>query len=238
LDSNGYTLHVDATSGKLYIRTGDWAQFNKDTILQVPVYAVGDTVSVVNYDTSYTVAGVVATDKNTTYTVTEEDVAKGYVEVVASANSYIGSITLVTTGTPSTTEPTTTNYIKSIASDSVVVDKDANKATLYLFATVAADDLDKIEKVGFIIAPDVYTTVDGIKNDTDVIKTDGTTTVYKEISYNGKTVSAGDGKYIFGVSITDIGLGVTAGYTAYATDKNGETTYFETVGQQAMSTNN
>jgi len=134
-------LAVDATSGKLAYNTSGYAQFNSGTIIKVPVYAEGDTVTVVSYpgQYNYTVGGTAADANTTTYSATAEDAANGYVEIVATSTAYIYGITLVTTGTPSTV----TNVF---VFDSVV--KGA-EGTVYVIGKVAEADLAKADKVGF-----------------------------------------------------------------------------------------
>lgn len=86
-------LLVDATvsSAKFNKRAGNWAQFNTGTIIKVPVEGDCDVV-VTGYDNAYTVAGTAATDKVTTYSYTGE---AGYVELTATADTYLGSIKTV-----------------------------------------------------------------------------------------------------------------------------------------------
>lgn len=59
----GVSMHVDATKGKLYCVGRNNAQFNENTVLQVPVKSTRDVVVVENYPTyqSYTIGGVAAT---------------------------------------------------------------------------------------------------------------------------------------------------------------------------------
>ena len=48
-DVAGIFMHVDATSGKLYCVNRDNAQMNPGTVLQVPVIATEDVVTVVGF---------------------------------------------------------------------------------------------------------------------------------------------------------------------------------------------
>ncbi len=84
----GLTVDATAATGKLYVRTQQWAQFNTGTIIKVPVDG-NCNITVVNYDTNFTINGVAATDKTMTYKYEGE---AGYVDVVATGNSYIDSI--------------------------------------------------------------------------------------------------------------------------------------------------
>lgn len=92
----GITMHVNATQGKLKGRTTD-AQFNAGTILQIPVKSANDMVTVTTYPNYHnlTVGGKAATEDVTEYNATSAEVAKGYVEVVATGQSYLYQIKVV-----------------------------------------------------------------------------------------------------------------------------------------------
>ena len=92
----GITMHVNATQGKLKGRTYD-AQFNTGTILQIPVKSANDVVTVTSYPNYHnlTVGGKAATEDVTEYNATSAEVAKGYVEVVATGQSYLYQIKVV-----------------------------------------------------------------------------------------------------------------------------------------------
>ncbi len=95
-------LYVDASmsGGKLSTsgRTND-VQYNKNTIIHVPVVSTEDVVTVTGYPNTqyshYSIAGVTATDIVTSYTAVQSDVELGYVEIVATDdNCYLYSITV------------------------------------------------------------------------------------------------------------------------------------------------
>lgn len=92
----GITMHVNATIGKLKGRPSD-AQFNAGTILQIPVKSANDVVTVTSYPNYHnlTVGGKAATEDVTEYNATSAEVAKGYVEVVATGQSYLYQIKVV-----------------------------------------------------------------------------------------------------------------------------------------------
>ena len=92
----GITMHVNATQGKLQGRTSD-AQFNAGTILQIPVKSANDVVTVTSYPNYHnlTVGGKAATEDVTEYNATSAEVAKGYVEVVATGNCYLYQVKVV-----------------------------------------------------------------------------------------------------------------------------------------------
>ena len=93
---DGILLHVDATNGKLKGRDTD-AQFNTGTILQVPVKSAKDIVTVTSYPDchNYTIGGVAATEDATDHKATTAEVAKGYVEVVATGGCYLYNVKVV-----------------------------------------------------------------------------------------------------------------------------------------------
>lgn len=92
----GITMHVNATQGKLKGRTTD-AQFNAGTILQIPVKSANDMVTVTTYPNYHnlTVGGKAATEDVTEYNATTAEVAKGYVEVVATGGCYLYQVKVV-----------------------------------------------------------------------------------------------------------------------------------------------
>ncbi|GEM_PF-6478675 len=98
----GISLNVDATSGKLAYRSSGDAQFNQNTVIQVPVYAVGDIITIVSYPGyhNYTVAGNSVENDTYSYTVKQSDIVAGYVEIKGTGESYIYSVTLKTNGNP------------------------------------------------------------------------------------------------------------------------------------------
>lgn len=91
-------LDVDATnSGKLYTRGADKndAQFNANTIIRVPVVSTSDEVNVVSTSTyNYTIGGTAVSNTSASHTATAEEVAVGYVSVVAAGSTYLKSISV------------------------------------------------------------------------------------------------------------------------------------------------
>ena len=87
-------LSVDASaSGRFWARGTD-ALFNANTILRVPVASTKDVITVVSYPGYhyYTIGGVAAGNDTETYNVKASDVAQGYIEIVATNQSYLYSI--------------------------------------------------------------------------------------------------------------------------------------------------
>ncbi len=98
-DVDGVALAVKAAVAdaniKLAYNSAGYAQFNKDTEIDVPVNNAGDIVTVVSYpgQSNYTVGGEDAIGQNTfAYTAKSSDASKGYVAVVATATAYLYSI--------------------------------------------------------------------------------------------------------------------------------------------------
>ena len=93
---DGIIMRVDATTGKLTGRTSD-AQFNAGTKFQIPVKSAKDVVTVTSYPNyhNYTVGGIAATTDVTEHKATSAEVTQGYVEVIATATSYLYQIKVV-----------------------------------------------------------------------------------------------------------------------------------------------
>jgi len=93
------SMHVDATSGKLYCVGRNNAQINAGTILQVPVKSTKDTVTIVGYGGGYsptfTINGTTYSDDNFVYVAKTADVSKGYVEATVANGGYIYSVSVV-----------------------------------------------------------------------------------------------------------------------------------------------
>lgn len=92
-DVEGVELTVDATKGKLKSRGSD-AQFNKNTIIRIPVKSTRDHVSIISYPGyhNYTVGGTAADADTVWHKATTQEVASGYVEVVGTGGSYLYKI--------------------------------------------------------------------------------------------------------------------------------------------------
>jgi pectin methylesterase-like acyl-CoA thioesterase len=130
---DGILLHVDATKGKLQGRTTD-AQFNTGTILQVPVKSAKDIVTVTSYPNyhNYTIGGVAATEDATDHKATTAEVAKGYVEVVATGNCYLYNVKVVQVSAVQEKALYTTNFTNWEKIDNTkATDVKVNLKTLY-----------------------------------------------------------------------------------------------------------
>lgn len=107
-DVEGIVLHVISTGGKLQYNSSGYAQFNKNTEIQVPVKNKGDEVTVVSYpgQSNYTVGGEDATGQNTfTHTATSAEANTGYVSIVASETAYLYSIKVLQKAPKADDEP-------------------------------------------------------------------------------------------------------------------------------------
>ena len=93
---DGISMHVDASTGKLQGRQSD-AQFNTGTKLQIPVKSAKDVVTVTSYPNyhNYTIGGIAATTDVTEHKATSTEATQGYVEVIATATSYLYQIKVV-----------------------------------------------------------------------------------------------------------------------------------------------
>lgn len=94
---DGIELFVDATNGKLK-SNGDNVQFNKGTIIRVPVISSNDIVTVVAHPYNFTeikIGGNIYKTETTEYKANASDADKGYVEVEATTNFYLYSISVL-----------------------------------------------------------------------------------------------------------------------------------------------
>ena len=92
----GIELFVDATNGKL-ASNGDNVQFNKGTILRVPVVSSNDIVTVIAHPYNFTeikIGGNIYNSEYTEYKAGAVDAANGYVEVEATTNIYLYGISV------------------------------------------------------------------------------------------------------------------------------------------------
>ena len=129
----GITMHVNATQGKLKGRTTD-AQFNAGAILQIPVKSANDVVTVTTHPTYHnlTVGGKAATENVTEYNATSAEVAKGYVEVVATGVCYLYQVKVVHVSAIQEKALYTTNFTNWEKIDNTkATDVKVNLKTLY-----------------------------------------------------------------------------------------------------------
>ena len=144
-------LKVDATSGKLGVNNASWAQLNSGTIIGVPVD--GDCeITVVGYSADYTVDGDAATAGEQTFTYEGE---AGYVNVVATANTYIQSISTVHT------EASDEDTVGTTQGDMYVQYKEQQdgKFTLRFVVPVPVNSIDDLDGAGVSMTVNAHTEV-------------------------------------------------------------------------------
>ena len=96
-DVAGIELFVDASKGKLK-SNGDNVQFNQGTIIRVPVISSNDVVTVMAHPYNFTeikIGGNIYNTETTEYKASAADASDGYVEVEATTNFYLYSISVV-----------------------------------------------------------------------------------------------------------------------------------------------
>ena len=89
---------VAGTNIKLKYNAGGHAQFNQNTMIQVPVKNAGDEVTVVSYpgQSNYTVGGEDATGQDTfTHQAKASEASAGHVAIIATSTAYLYSIQVV-----------------------------------------------------------------------------------------------------------------------------------------------
>jgi len=149
-------LKIDATcaGGKFTDNSGGWVQWNTGTIIGVPVD--GDCeITVVTYNAGgYTVNGTVATASDTTQTFTYEGEA-GYVNVVATSNNYIKSISTVHT------EASDEDTVGTTQGDMYVQYKEQQdgKFTLRFVVPVPVNSIDDLDGAGVSMTVNAHTEV-------------------------------------------------------------------------------
>jgi len=116
-------LEVDATADNAKFATkrrSDWAQFVNNAKFLVPVTSTSDVVTATTYSNGTCSVGGESNASGTTvtHTATAAEVINGYVEVVATANDYIGSVQVVQQ-TPVT--PTFTDFKIDFRTDAYTV---------------------------------------------------------------------------------------------------------------------
>ena len=122
-DVAGIELFVDATKGKLK-SNGDNVQFNQGTILRVPVISSNDVVTVVAHPYNFSeikIGGNIYNTEATEYKANASDASNGYVEVEATTNFYLYSISVVQKEPEQLAtldnEPVTANFVFGAGTD-------------------------------------------------------------------------------------------------------------------------
>ncbi len=102
------SLFVNAKSGGkfVYANNGNgYIQMRDGATAYIPVYAVGDTVTVNSENANATIGGTTTAKGDVSYKAVAADVTKGYVELIAPNDDYyVYSIALSTTAAPTSSE--------------------------------------------------------------------------------------------------------------------------------------
>lgn len=109
-------LMVNASSGRLLARGSD-VMMNANTKIQVPVVSTNDIVTVVSYPGYhyYKIAGTAADADTEIYNVQKTDVDQGYVEILATNQSYLYSIEVESAYMPSSPITATWDFVNDCA---------------------------------------------------------------------------------------------------------------------------
>ena len=97
VDSNGITLTIDATTGKVRDNANSY-QMTTGVKVKVPVTSAKDSVIVIGYPKyyAYTINGEAATNETTAHRVSQAEATQGYSEIVSTSNNnYLVSIKVV-----------------------------------------------------------------------------------------------------------------------------------------------
>lgn len=228
-DAPSVVLYVDTTAtGAKFApqnnvgQANKWTQINEGTVIKVPVYAAGDKITVDSYvDGSYTADYTIGTGSYTgnswAYTANEADAAAGYVTLTKSnGQGYIGKLTLSTTGNIPAPELKTIQVIKKDAND--------GKVDVYVIAKIAGSAIGNVEGIGIGAGKHAS---GAYAEDSNVISSDYTGTVFEQIVIDEQSTIKEDGSYlaavkISGVDINSDGVGL---YAAPYSVINGKAVY-------------
>lgn len=197
-------LEVDATSGKL-ANNGDWAQFNAGTIIKVPVASVSDVVTVNTYSKNvFSVGGTTNADGTTiTHNPTKAQVLAGYVEITASADDYLGSISVTQQEKQVFSDPLLGISVNAIDlyTASYETSRSANVTLTGSNLTDGTYQVTQPSVTGLTITPTQFTVTGGSVNQTFTI------------SYTSDaTVASNTADFTFATSDADKSVTVTATY--------------------------
>ena len=101
-DVEGIALYVDATNGKFNSaqRSSD-IQINATTIIQIPVKAKGDVITITNYGGDYGIGYTIGAEEiaktvdSYTYSANKAEATQGYVEMTVTTSGYARKITVL-----------------------------------------------------------------------------------------------------------------------------------------------
>ena len=152
-------LVIDATTGKFDSTRSDWAQFNTGAVVKIPVKGSCE-ITIESYDVSQaTIEGTEVSTKEFKYTYSG---AAGYVELVATANGYLGSIDVKHIAEPEANVENFTFVMDEHAVDGVVKTGEYKfgDSTLTLGGQTVGGVITQ-----YTVKPDKKVTINGVEHD-------------------------------------------------------------------------
>ena len=152
-------LVIDATTGKFDSTISDWAQFNTGAVVKIPVKGSCE-ITIGSYDVSQaTIEGTDVSTKEFKYTYSG---AAGYVELVATADGYLGSIDVKHIAEPEANVENFTFVMDEHAVDGVVKTGEYKfgDSTLTLGGQTVGGVITQ-----YTVKPDKKVTINGVEHD-------------------------------------------------------------------------
>lgn len=152
-------LVIDATTGKFDSTRSDWAQFNTGAVVKIPVKGSCE-ITIGSYDVSQaTIEGTDVSNKEFKYTYSG---AAGYVELVATADGYLGSIDVKHIAEPEANVENFTFVMDEHAVDGVVKTGEYKfgDSTLTLGGQTVGGVITQ-----YTVKPDKKVTINGVEHD-------------------------------------------------------------------------
>lgn len=152
-------LVIDATTGKFDSTRGDWAQFNTGAVVKIPVKGSCE-ITIGSYDVSQ--ATIEGTDVSTKEFKYQYSGAAGYVDLVATADGYIGSIEVKHIAEPEANVENFTFVMDEHAVDGVVKTGEYKfgDSTLTLGGQTVGGVITQ-----YTVKPDKKVTINGVEHD-------------------------------------------------------------------------
>lgn len=152
-------LVIDATTGKFDSTRSDWAQFNKGTVVKIPVKGSCEITIGSHKEKQATIEGTEVSSTEFKYTYSG---AAGYVELVATANGYIGSIDVKHIAEPEANVENFTFVMDEHAADGVVKTGEYKfgDSTLTLGGQTVGGVITQ-----YTVKPDKKVTINGVEHD-------------------------------------------------------------------------
>ena len=152
-------LVIDATTGKFDSTRSDWAQFNTGAVVKIPVKGSCE-ITIGSYDVSQaTIEGTDVSTKEFKYTYSG---AAGYVDLVATADGYLGSIDVKHIAEPEANVENFTFVMDEHAVDGVVKTGEYKfgDSTLTLGGQTVGGVITQ-----YTVKPDKKVTINGVEHD-------------------------------------------------------------------------